>query len=300
MKRLGTLGLAVLVALDIVLVAAAFRHTYAPAPRTSTSPSAPSPAAAEGQKAQAGPQESLSESAGAPAPAPYVADMVENALVVRAASAGCEDGSGVIVETSSNGGIDFVGVRVPGLRSVLAAEVLDADRARLVGADEACDVVGWSTADAGATWQREETPAGLWSIAPVGEDTVFSPGGPVAAPCRPLSVSGVDQAVARVLCRDGVIMGTSTAGQEWARLGDVAGARSLAYLTPTRGYVVSADADCPTAVRLTLDAGASWEPATCPTRDRPATITADGSVVLVLTPDGVWASRDEGADWSAR
>jgi photosystem II stability/assembly factor-like uncharacterized protein len=172
-----------------------------------------------------------------------------------------------------------------------------ADSVRLVAADAECQVHVYAADSESGGWVAAKGDE-LWHAAPpptAGD--VHAPTGPVGVPCAAISLAPVDDSVARVLCEGGTVLGTDDTGTSWVALGTLADGTSITYPTPGDGYGLADTGECPAALMVTADGGASWEQLRCFEASPRATVAADGEVVAVQTDRRLHTSDDRGETW---
>lgn len=186
---------------------------------------------------------------------------------------------------------------VPGMSTITGVQVIDPLSLRVVGGDARCAAVAMRSSDQGQTWQPAEE-FGFWSMVPDEQSGLVHPTGRTSLPCAPVSVSGVGEGAARVLCGSARILGTADNGDTWGSLGLLPFGITTGYASPALGYALVHDDDCEgPLLRRTLDGGASWKDVDCAGLDGPWAIIARGSEVLLVGADGVRRSTDRGRTW---
>jgi photosystem II stability/assembly factor-like uncharacterized protein len=186
--------------------------------------------------------------------------------------------------------------RVEGLAQVVGVRA--SDTVTLVGLDAGCALTTYTSDDDGTTWASAEGGAGSWHLPPRPRASlVAGPSGAHPAPCRALALSPVDEGVARLLCSDGVVKGTSDGGAGWNTLGQLVGAVDLAYQTPGDGVAVAVLDDCDAAVMRTADGGTTWDQASCLTGGQAVAVATAGDRVVAMAGDRLQLSTDGGRTW---
>jgi len=292
--RPAVMLLAALVVVDLVLVAVAWQRAH------TRSTEEPIDFAQEQADREVPDESGVVESGTATAPPKrYVAAVAEHGLLVRAPRASCASGpEPLTVETSDDSGRTFTTFTLDDVTSTLWLDARSDSSAVLVGTDAACDVVEFSTSDAGESWTRTGSPDPGWLRLPQGR-RLRSPAGNVAVSCRPQVVSPVDPEVARVLCQDGKILGTSDTGSSWVNLGRLESGLALDFVSTSTAHALSRQPDCASAVLRTEDGGTTWVRELC-AAGRPRALAADASTVVVMTDQAVVVSTDGGTTWTAR
>lgn len=188
--------------------------------------------------------------------------------------------------------------RLPGLRTVVAAQVVSRRSLVIVGLNRRCRAAVYSSDDGGRTWARSVGDAGQWHLtADSGARSVVSPTGRQHVPCVPQSLSPLDPTAARVLCADGSVLGTEDGGGTWITLGRLPGAVDVRYTAPGAGVALAGVPKCPAAVMKTSDGGATWQKVTCLSGRRPRAIAAQGSLVAAQVGRHLFLSTDSGSRW---
>jgi hypothetical protein len=299
-ERWGIALLVAFVALDLVLVALAVRHT------SQAPPPAPAPAA----RSEADPSDIGSDAGSSPSPSASAAStpagrsaqpvlaVTSDGTVVRATRGSCSDGTAPVVDVSQQRGRGLTSGSVHGLSQTLRV-VADSDTdLSIVGLDSACDVATFTSSDGGGSWSSRDGAAGLWRPSPAPRKAVvYSPRGRYRTPCSPKALAPVDGGVARLLCRDGRVSGTSDAGSSWLTLGQLDGAVAMSFETPGDGVAVAEQSDCDAAVMRTSDGGASWVEVSCLEGGAPRAVTSAGDTVLAQVGDRLQISTDGGSTW---
>ncbi len=291
--RLTILLLVVFVAVDVLLVALAFRHTSSPA-------SAPGAAAATlPASVAASPSPSASPVQRPRADPPSYLDVGGTDLVLRATAGDCTGSAASVVTVSTDLGGTFHRRPVDGLAQTLRVEVLDDGSMWVIGRTSDCSVARWTSTDSGRSWSRTDGAGGSWYLFPGGtRHAVASPAGRRATPCAPVGLSTIDASVVRVLCSDGPILGTSDGGRTWVALGRLDGAVSIRFTTPGDGIALARQDGCPAAVLQTTDGGTSWTRQTCLDGTDPLAVAAAGTTQAAQVGRRLAVSTDGGGTWS--
>lgn len=218
-------------------------------------------------------------------------------VLVRASAGDCEDAEGPVLLATTAPGAETVTVELDEAVVATGVLVVDAESARVVAADADCAPLGLTTSDGGATWQTSAELPRFWSVLPGGEDVVQSPAGEVDVPCTPARASGIDAGVARVWCTDGKLLGTNTAGDEWATLGRTSSATDVAFTSAETGYALVERDECDgIGVDRTTDGGTSWSTVHCVEGEGPWALASTRGRVAVVGIDASWSSSD-GEAW---
>jgi hypothetical protein len=319
LRALGAVGLAAMVAADVVLVVLAVRHTRSVTPALSDVVATPGPTASESPTRETEPGSTPTGSpvatsrAGPDPDAPRVlVDIGADNAVARAATGICGRG-GATIELSRDGGATFERARVPDAAVVLRIASVDVDTAWAIAADRECaTLTTFTTSDGGGTWTRADGSYGSWHRLPGRRRSgIHAPTGDVDVPCpRGQAVHGYSTLSTRqayVLCGgEGapVVLRTLDGGAAWSERGEVTGALDLDFVSASDGLAaVMGDRSCAgIAVHASTDAGASWKPRACvetETGEFPD-ITADGDRAYVGAGESLWFSDDAGLTWAAR
>src|SRR3954447_5815674 len=187
---------------------------------------------------------------------------------------------------------------VPGLRTVVGAQAVSRRNLAIVGLNRRCRAGVYSSDDGGRTWARSVGDAGQWHLN--GDPTarsVVSPTGRRHTPCVPRSLSPLDATAARVLCEDGVVLGTEDVGATWITLGTLPGAVDIRYTAPAAGVALATLPKCPAAAMQTSDGGATWQRLACLPGRRPRAVAAQGSVMAAQVGSRLYVSTDSGSHW---
>lgn len=299
-ERVMDAGLAALAVLAVVLVVLAFSRQAGDGTATGRESGATGSAAPSRDATPDGGTTEPTTGADAdddPAGAP-TARVVDfrDGLLVQAPVWSCDSPRSTVVTVRD--GADQRRAPIEGLHVVTAVQVVDGSHARVVGADEDCQTAGFTTRDAGESWERDPGARAFWGMRPGDTARVGHGDTVVDVPCEAVGVSGIDPGVARLLCADGRILGTSSAGVEWVPLGDLADAVGIAFVSPAHGYGIAESAEC-RGVRLreTNDGGASWQDLRCVEGPGPWAVSA-WDTALAVAGDGLRVlSTDGGESW---
>lgn len=181
-------------------------------------------------------------------------------LVVQAERGSCASETSARIVLSTDGAKTFDPVQLDDpLAAVLALHVTD-DGIQVIGADADCEPITLTSAD-GEQWDAGEAPSDWHLTADPEARQVVSPDGDLDTPCTPTALSVESDAVVRLLCTNGRLLGLS--GSSWAALGNLPGATAIRYPTPAVGFAIAPDGDCENAVLRTDDGGADWRQLAC-------------------------------------
>ena len=157
----------------------------------------------------------------------------------------------------------------------------------------------WTSTDTGRTWSQSQVSGAGWYLTPdPAQEAVLTPGGQHSTPCVPLNVSPVDASVARLLCDDGTMTGTSDGGATWVPLGRLDGAVSIDFATPGDGVGLATQEGCRSAVMTTSDGGTTWRRTACLEGAHPRAISAQGQELMALVGSRTRSSADGGLTWT--
>lgn len=218
-------------------------------------------------------------------------------LAVRTEERGCDaDGSASITVIGSAGG--SIERTVDGLRAVGGINVQSEEKAELVGVDGACERVGFATDDAGRTWTKLDTVPTMWSLVPDDTGAVHAPSGQVDVPCEPLSLTGLDDKVARLACTDGRLLGTVSGGDEWSILGNNSDMKTVGFVSATTALALADKDGCDgISVERSTDGGTDFTTAYCVEGTGPWGLFTDSDTAVVVGGDAVARSTDGGEKW---
>jgi hypothetical protein len=106
--------------------------------------------------------------------------------------------------------------------------------------------------------------------------------------------------VARLLCDDGRLLGTSDGADSWVQLGRLDGAGSIDFSTPGDGVALAGLEGCSAAVMTTSDGSTNWSRLACLNGGEPRAISREGEDLVALVGDKALRSADGGSTWSVR
>ena len=236
-RRLAaTLGLVVLVLVDIALVFAALRITgrssaaEVPAsdvtastsvePASTTSPTGPSTPA---------PTTSTAAPTDVPGvPLTVIVSAVDGSLAWRATVGSCASG-GAAVQISTDGGKTWRNRTSP-YAVVTRIQATDASKGFVVGAAQDCSMGVKQTTDGGGTWPGNGSLADTLARDAKDATKVRAPGSRTVAPCGSSPVVDLARnsaSGAQVLCADGTVHSSSDDGQTWPESGRVTSGLAL-------------------------------------------------------------------------
>lgn len=299
--RLTAVLLALLVVCDVVLVTLSLRRTATLPSEVgavrSIGMSTPSPSA---PPSSAGTPEGPSSPATVTAvDEPTHVDVSAAGDIVRSTRGDCATARQPVVSVSIDHGSTFGDHRVDGLAEVLRVAISEEDSLSVVGLDAACHVARWSSTNAGRSWSMSKGAGAAWFL--IDDPTqraVSTPAGRHRTPCVPLAVSPVDATVARLLCDDGRVEGTSDAGASWVPLGRLDGAVSIDFATPGDGSALATQEGCRAAVLATSDGGTTWSQTACLQGAEPRAISRQDDEVVAVVGAHTSISADGGRTWT--
>lgn len=298
-RRLGIAALAVLVVVDLILIALALRP--APTPQPVVLPVAP-PVESTTESAQASPAAASSSPTSQAEVGPFDPAPVGRLVAVRADGTALAVVTGTCDQTSSSGAeISADGAAqptsVPG--SVMGRVTTKSDGdIELVAAAGNCDgELLFSEGQSTGEWTPEGEPSGVAYMLP-GADGIVLSSGQVALPCdvRSFAPGGT---TSTVLCLDGSVLTGGSNG--WSQRGSLPSGLALSAVAAGNALVGVATADdCPgVTVHNSTDNGATWNRLSClasaATDTGPVGIGAQGSTVVVVDGNGTaYRSTDSG------
>ena len=206
-----------------------------------------------------------------------------------------KDVAGITVSTDDGATFDDVGLPED-MNAVFMVTAKDADTLDLVAAAQNCEPQRFVSTDGGEAWEAAEG-ADVWFLGP--RERVTAPVGVVEPGCtETLTLSAPNPDTARVFCASGVLIGTTDAGESWARLGSLDGVKAAAYATGRRGFALAPDGGCATGSYVTDDAGRTWTAAGCLDAAPGRALAANGNLVAAIAGDAVYLSEDSGRTWT--
>lgn len=284
-----TIGLAVLLVLDLVLVVWALW------------PSSPTPAAADLAVTSTATASSTASptSSSTPSSAVTSADVTPRPLTrlvvpvgrnaVWAADAGTCKAPGR-VHVSDDRGKSWATHAAAG--SVTRVRPDGASAAFVVGGTRTCQTRLWATSDAGDSWTGPRSAAAAWGRSPKDARLVHRPGGDPVTPCRGrspvLDLVSVGASNATAQCGDGALRRTTDGGDDWATGPTVEGGVALALGSAGTGVVARLDAECDGVVVGVLADDEVGSDRCVEDLD-----PTPGKVALGLAPSGVWLAAGD-------
>jgi hypothetical protein len=299
-RRLILLALALFVAFDILVVALAVRHAQEPAQHADSASGAavgagrgtPEPSAAASPTST--PSSSVRRD---PGPVAFLA-VGKDKTLLRSTRGDCRKATSPSVSVSRDDGASFTASTVPGLREVLAAQVVAPRSLELVGLDARCGVGRYDSSDAGRSWSHRPGSGDTWHLSRNSRAfEVVSPAGRRTVPCPPVAVSTGTGGVVHVLCAGRQILASEDAGASWVSAGRLDGAVDARFVSPGVGVALARQPGCPAAVMRSSDGGASWSRLVCLPGKPPRAVAGQGEVIAAQVGDQVFVSTDNGATW---
>ena len=293
-ERLWIVLLAAFVAIDIVLVVLAVRHT-------STGPRSSGQSQSVIISGAPSPSRSADGATGSSSPAaesgPVLLAVTSQGVVLRADHGSCSDAQPPIVEVSGRHGRRLHETTVDGLSQVLSMRAVQGDLT-VIGLDQNCSTATFSSGDDGATWAPTPGDDASWHVVAAGRrQVVVTPAGRRRTPCAPKALAPIDSRAARLLCGDGRIEGTGDGGDSWVLLGSLDGAVDLSFQGVGDGVAVAVQDGCPAAFMRTVDGGTTWTRVTCLQGGAPRAVTLSGAWAVAQVGGRLQLSTDSGGSW---
>jgi len=298
---LAIVGLAVFVAVDVVLVGAMAlkagsdsvgrgdENMPTSSSRTSaktTAPTTPKPSA-----------EVTEIKAPAVKPAKTrLLSIARDETVMKATRGSCEDKGPAAIRISSDLGKKFVARHSPVVQ-VLALDAESADKLTVTGADLNCTVGTYVSTDEGRTW-TQSFDVEEWHFDPSGVKKVTSPSHTSKPGCDVVSISATDDSLARVACTNGKILGTGTGGKSWDKVGHLDDLRAAVFPAPGNGMALASFQGCAAQGFTTRDGGRTWSEAGCIAGSKAQAIAYNGTTLIAVVNDEIYVSTNKGSTWS--
>jgi photosystem II stability/assembly factor-like uncharacterized protein len=234
--------------------------------------------------------------------------VVDAELAYRGTTGTCLGGA--TLERSVDGGARWRPVEVPAA-AILTLEATGVDGVDVVGADDRCRTVTWSTTDRGETWSDGRRVTNVFARVPDDVRSLQTPTGVVRNPCpdrdvAPLAVEPISATEAAVLCVGGEVVTTSDGGASFQQVTPVVGGQALAFEGPSLGWVLQRDSGRCGGYQLvqTQDGGTTWQTGGClgaepisDPRSLPSLDFADPERGLANLAGEVFVSEDSGYTW---
>jgi photosystem II stability/assembly factor-like uncharacterized protein len=116
--------------------------------------------------------------------------------------------------------------------------------------------------------------------------------------CDVADVHAVNMQFIRLLCADGLIVGSTDGGRTWARLGLLEGAHEMAFTGLSNAVALAPIAGCGAQAFLTRDGGRTWDAGGCIASEGIEGITSNGATLLAQVGGDLFTSADNGESWS--
>lgn len=294
-KSLGLAFIGALVAANVVLLVALVR--------ADVTPSAPTPTTVPAATATTTEPAADDEVA-----APGVLHLAADGAVLQTWRGTCAAPGTTRLELSTDGGVSFEELSLPlvgsgesqtfALRTILDVAAESADDITVVGNDDQCGQQVWTTQDGGVTWAETDVYE-QWFV-PASDAEVVTPDGVSTPGCAVGGVDAISDVNAKVLCRDGQLLGTNDVGETWILLGALDGASDLAFTTISEGVALAPADDCTAAVYGSADGGETWELRGCAdeTAEAGSLLRRGADLLLSLEAGRIVVSDDDGRTWT--
>lgn len=239
-----------------------------------------------------------------PRPEPTREPSGEQSLAVAADDAifrifrgACSDKDVAGISVSTDSGATFDGLVLPqDMRAVFTLTAKDAKTLDLVAAGKDCKPQRFVSTDGGSVWEAAKA-ADVWFLDD--KKRVNAPVGIVNPECNEsLTLSAPSRRIARVFCASGVLIGTTTAGRTWNRLGSLDGVKVAAYVNAQRAFALAPDGGCATGAYSSDDAGRTWTSTGCLDAAPGRALAANSNLVAAIAGDSVYISEDGGRTWT--
>jgi photosystem II stability/assembly factor-like uncharacterized protein len=195
--------------------------------------------------------------------------------------------------------------------AILSLEATGADGVDVLGADDRCRTVTWSSSDRGQTWSDPRRATGVFARVPDDARALATPTGIVRNPCpdrdvAPLAVEPISVNEAAVLCVGGGVVTTSDGGASFQTVTPVVGGQALAFEGPSLGWVLQRDSGRCGGYQLlqTQDGGTTWQTGGClgaepisDPRSLPSLDFSDPERGLADLDGEVFVTSDSGYTW---
>jgi hypothetical protein len=284
-----TIGLAVLLVLDLVLVVWAL---WPSAPGSAALAPGSTVTSTAGPTSSASPTSSVTKTpGGAPALLRPLTRLVvpvgKNALWTADVGTCKEPGE---VHVSDDRAKTWTAQ--PAAGSVTRIRPDGASTAFVIGGTRKCQTRLWTTTDAGANWNGPQSAAASWGRSPKDVRLVHRPGGAPVTPCggraAVLDLVALDAANATALCGDGTLRRTTNGGTDWNTSLTRKGGVALALSSPGTGVVAWLDQKCDGVVVGSLG-DAKLDKGQCVDGVEPS----PGEVAVGIAPSGVWLTAGD-------
>ncbi len=306
--RWASIGLVVLAVVAVVLVFTAMRSTR---PTTSPEPLASALTDPRDERDEDPSKQQLDRQDVVDA----LPDSVEPPLLVvdadlayRGTTGTCLGGA--TLERSTDGGVRWRPLDAPA-SAILSLEATGLDGVDVIGADDQCRTLRWSSGDRGESWSDGTKARGVITRVPDDARSLATPSGVVRNPCpdrdvAPLAVEAISASEAAVLCTGGEVLTTADAGETFEAATPVVGGQALAFDGPLLGWVLQRDSGRCGGYQLlqTQDGGTSWQTGGClgaapisDPRSLPSLDFADPERGMASLAGEVFVTTDSGYTW---
>ena len=185
----------------------------------------------------------------------------------------------------------------PGVLTTLAVEARSKRQFTVVGTDANCKPLQTITADGGVTWTAKPDIT-IWYQDPIDNKVVHSPTGGSSRPgCTVISLSSINDDIARVACSNGTLYGTGNGGDKWTKLGRLDNIRVIDFVSPNVGYAFAKFQGCAGQEFTTTDGGKTWSAGGCVTGDPAQAISYDGKTLIGIVGSQLYRSENKGKTW---
>ena len=162
----------------------------------------------------------------------------------------------------------------------------------VVGGTVRCELRLWATDDGGDSWNGPRSAAAAWGRSPKDPRVVHRPGGDPVTPCSGrspvLDLVALDGSNATALCGDGRLRRTTDGGSDWSTGPTRDGGVALALSSASTGVVAWLDDPCDGVIVGVLADGKVGS-GRCVEGVDPA----PGQVALGVAPSGVWLTAGD-------
>ena len=135
------------------------------------------------------------------------------------------------VERSTNRGKSWIPTVQAGLAPIIRLGIDGKDNLYAVGGrGPNCTTRYIAYSRSGDVVGQTDAPQGVWFLDPSNSDRVIGPRNTKATPCKKqdvISLAALDDSRALLVCTEGSVVATSTAGRSWRRVGNLPGTMAL-------------------------------------------------------------------------
>ncbi|MEW1954949.1 hypothetical protein [Terrabacter sp. NPDC080008] len=301
--RLALGGLLVLLVVDALLVALAFRPDAAGA-----SAQGPTPGAGTSSSTAASSPTTSTNATVTVVPVAQVIAAADGKRAWRATLGTCAD-KGASLSVTDDGGRTWTERTAPA-PALGRVQPVGAGRGFVIAARTGCKPGEYDTDDGAATWKSPIAVDGGWSRVPGGEEPeqVITPQRPDARPCGSTTVvdlARVSAARAVVVCADGRIVRSTDGGSRWSTQATVKGALSVSARdeggTPTVYVARTSDACDGVEIAKVTDTATALSCVKAPLdgAEGRVSLSVVGAAGWLAVADTTWRSGSDLATWSA-